>query len=157
MRYLNRTRVIAASAAISALYIALVLGFSSISFLQIQFRVANVLIGLVPILGIPSVIGLSLGVLISNLYSPFGVLDLLSAIPSFLGMLIVYAMRRRSVFAGLTIYSIIISAWVGFMISYIVKAPFIPIFLEVFAGVFLSTTVGGYIVYKSSKRVLERI
>lgn len=128
-------------------YAALVYFFAPISFLQMQVRVANALMGIVPILGMPAVYGITLGVLIGNLFSPLGPIDLLSPIPSFIGLLIIYRLRKRSVLLGLTIYSLIISLWVAFMLNYILNLPYLVTFIYVFIGVTIATVGLGYLLY----------
>jgi len=67
MKYLT-TKDITIATVLAALYAILVFTFNPISFLVFQIRIANVLIGLVPILGLPAVIGISLGVLVANVF-----------------------------------------------------------------------------------------
>lgn len=71
-----KTKDIALTAVFAALYAALVYVFTPISFLALQFRVAGVLRP-----GIARkwtlAIGYAIGVVVGNLFSPFGVYDLL--------------------------------------------------------------------------------
>jgi uncharacterized membrane protein len=143
------TRDIALCIVWCALYAALVNVFAPISFQQIQVRVANALIGSVPLLGWPAVCGLALGVFLGNLTSPLGPIDLLSTLPSFLGLLIVYRLRQVSVLLGLQIYSTLVSIWVAFMLNFAFQLPYIITFAYVFVGVTIATTGLGYILYKS--------
>ncbi len=46
---------IALGSTIAALYIVLVVGLAPLSFLQFQFRAANILLGIVPLAGLPAV------------------------------------------------------------------------------------------------------
>ncbi|MHA1239056.1 MAG: QueT transporter family protein [Candidatus Odinarchaeia archaeon] len=131
----------------AATYAALMYFLAPISFMQIQVRVANALIGVVPLLGMPAVYGITLGVLIGNTLSPLGPIDLLSAIPSFIGLLIVYKLRKKSVLLGLTIYSLIISIWVAFMLNYVFNLPYLLTFAYVFIGVTIATVGLGYLLY----------
>jgi uncharacterized membrane protein len=149
-----KNRNIALGAIIGALYVALVVGLGPISFLQVQFRVANSLIGLVPLAGIPAILGITLGVFIGNLSSPLGPIDLLSVIPSFIGCLIIYRLRNLSVSAGLTIYSIILAFWVAFLLQYVVGAPYLPTLIYLFIGISAVTVGLGYILYRAVLRIL---
>jgi uncharacterized membrane protein len=142
-------RNIALSIVCCALYAALVNVFAPISFQQIQVRVANALIGLVPLMGWPAIYGLTLGVFLGNLTSPLGPIDLLSALPSFLGLLIVYRLRQVSVLLGLQVYSTIVSIWVSFMLNFAFQLPYMITFAYVIVGVTIATTGLGYILYKS--------
>lgn len=130
-------------------YAALVVFLVPISFLQIQVRVANALMGLVPIFGMPAVYGLALGVFLGNIVSPLGLIDLFSAVPSFIGLLIIYKLRNRSVLLGLLIYSVIISLWVAWMLNWILGLPYWIGFIYVFIGVVIATVGLGYILYQA--------
>ena len=46
-------RDIALGSTVAALYIILVIGLGPLSFNQFQFRVANILLGIVPLAGMP--------------------------------------------------------------------------------------------------------
>ncbi len=126
-----------------------------ISFGAIQIRVANALIGIVPLMGMPAAAGISLGVFIGNLASPIGPLDLLSAIPTFASLLILIRLRGRSVIAGLACYTVIISAWVGALLNYAFGMPFLVAFAYLLAGIGISTVGLGYLVYRALKRFID--
>jgi uncharacterized membrane protein len=151
----NKTKYIATVAVIAALYVVLVLAFAGISFGQIQFRVANLLIGIVPLLGMPGVVGVTVGVFVSNMISPLGPLDLLSVIPSFIGLMLLNMLKNRSVLMGLFVYSLIVSTWVSYLVSITYNVGWLATFMYVFTGIFLATTLGGYAVFRSAKRVLK--
>jgi uncharacterized membrane protein len=151
-----RTKKISTAAVLATLYTVLVLSFSPISFLTIQIRVANVLMGLVPLLGMPAVIGLSLGVLVANVFSPLGPIDLVSSVFSFISLYIVWKLKELSVLLGLTLYSIIMGLWVSFMISLIFGAPYLITLLYVTVGIFISTAIFGYLLYKGIQKLYFR-
>lgn len=134
------------------MYVVLVYAFAPISFHQIQIRIANALIGLVPLLGWPSIYGLVLGVFLGNLYSPLGPIDLLSVLPSFVGLIAVYKLRKVSVILGLQIYSTLISIWVAFILHLVFNLPYFITFIYVFIGITIATTGIGYLLYKSAIR-----
>jgi uncharacterized membrane protein len=143
------------AAFMAALYVGLIELFHPISFQAIQVRVANALIGTVPILGWPAIIGITLGVLIGNITSPLGLIDLISAIPTFIGLYIIYRLRSTSVLLGLTIYTIILSLWVGFMLWYVLNLPYIITVAYLLIGIGISTIFLGYILYKALRRVMR--
>lgn len=132
-----------------ASYAALVFFLAPISFLQIQLRVANALIGLVPIMGMPAVYGLTIGIFIGNIFSPLGPIDLLSPFPSFIGLLILHRLRKRGVLLGLVLYSLIVSAWVAFMLATVFGLPYVITFVYVFVGVATATAGLGFLLYKA--------
>jgi len=148
-----KTKMVALSATIASLYIALVVGLAPISFLQIQFRIANALLGLVPLAGLPAVFGITVGVLIGNLSSPLGPLDLLSSAPTLLGCLIIYWLRKVSVVAGLAIYTIILSVCVSFLLQYLLNLPYLPTFIYLLIGIGAVTVGLGYILYRALLKV----
>jgi len=148
----SKTRAVVKTAIIAAVYAALTISLAPISFGAIQIRVANALIGIVPLIGLPAALGISLGVFIGNLASPLGPLDLLSAIPTFIALLIVLRVRGRSVIAGLVCYTMIISAWVGALLNYVLGLPFLITFAYLIVGVGIATIGLGYLLYVSLKR-----
>ncbi|MEM2942478.1 MAG: QueT transporter family protein [Candidatus Bathyarchaeia archaeon] len=152
MRY-ARSREISLCVVCCALYAALVNVFAPISFQQVQVRVANALIGLVPLLGWPAICGLALGVFFGNLASPLGLIDLLSVLPSFLGLVAVYRLRGVSVLLGLQAYSTVVSAWVAYMLKLVFSLPYMATFIYVLLGVSVATTGLGYLLYKSLSRL----
>ena len=115
-------------------------------------RVANALIGLVPLLGWAGIYGLALGVFLGNLSSPLGPIDLLSVLPSFAGLFAVYKLRHFSVILGLQIYSTLISIWVALMLYLVFNLPYFVTFIYVFIGITIATTGLGYLLYKSAIR-----
>lgn len=149
-----KSRDLATAAMIATLYSVLVYVFNPISFQMIQIRVANSLMGLVPILGVPAIIGIVVGVFIANLASPLGFIDLLSVAPTFIGLTIIYRLRGYSVMLGLLIYSIILGAWVSFMLWYVFKIPYVECFIYVTTGIAIATAGLGYFVYKTFRRVM---
>ncbi|MEM4213631.1 MAG: QueT transporter family protein [Candidatus Methanomethylicaceae archaeon] len=149
------SRDIAKAAVIAALYVALVWALTPISFGAVQIRVSNALIGIVPLVGMPAVFGITLGVLIGNIPSPLGPVDLLSAIPTFIALLIIMRLKDRSVLLGLAIYSVILSAWVVMLLNYAFGVPFLITFVYLLAGIGFATAVLGYLVYRTLRRLIE--
>lgn len=140
---------LALGSTLAALYIILVIGLGPLSFNQFQFRAANILLGIVPLAGMPAVLGISLGVLIGNISSPLGPLDMLSVIPSFIGCLSIYYLRKKSVLAGLTVYTIIISIWVSYLLYYVLGLPYLETLFAILIGVGVVTIGLGYTLYKA--------
>ncbi len=139
----------------------LALLFNPISYGVINLRVANILIGLVPLIGWPAVIGQALGVFIANqpaLGDPLGPIDLLNVIPSFVFSLVLWKLRSKSVFLGLALYSIALGITVSYALNYAFKLPLSVEIPQVTLGVFIATAVLGYVFYKAVKRlgVLQR-
>jgi len=72
---MSKIKFITQSAAIAAVYAALTLAFHPLSFLQAQLRVSEILTVL-PALTSAAIPGLFIGCLISNLFSPVGIADI---------------------------------------------------------------------------------
>lgn len=101
----------------------------------------------------PAVYGLTLGVFLGNTVSPLGPIDLFSAVPSFIGLMIIHKLRKKSVLLGLSIYSLIISLWVALMLNKVLGQPYWITFVYVLIGVFIATVVLGYALYQALLRL----
>jgi len=157
----RRSLLLSTAAVYAAMYVALALVFGPISYGPINLRVANVLMGLIPLVGWPAVLGQALGVFIANqpaLGDSLGPIDLLNVIPSFLFSLLLWKLRNKSVFLGLTLYSVALGITVSFALNYAFNIPLLVAIPQVTAGVFIATAVFGYLLYRSVKRlgVLQR-
>ena len=148
--------MIATAAMYAAMYVGLAFLFSPISYGLINLRISNILIGLVPIIGWPAVLGQTLGVLIANqpaLGDPLGPIDLINVVPSFLLSFLLWKLRNVSVLLGLTLYSIGLGITVSYALSYTFNLPLVVEIPQVTAGIFLATAILGYVLYKSVKRI----
>jgi uncharacterized membrane protein len=157
----TKSLIIATASVYAAMYVALVLLFNPISYGVVNLRVANVLIGLVPILGWPAVIGQTIGVFIANqpgLGDQLGPIDLINVLPSFAFSYVVWRLRKKSVFLGLTIYSVALGLSVSLALSYAFGLPLLLEVPQVTVGIFLATAVLGYLLYRAVERlgVLQR-
>ena len=93
-----------------------------------KLRIADSMVAAVPLLGIPGVLGHTLGVFISNIFSPDGFLDLLNTIPSFVMSFVVYYVYKRTkndytVIGTCLAYSVVLGITVGWMLSYLYGIP----------------------------------
>jgi len=157
----RRTTVVAAAAIYAAMYVVLAFVFSPISYGVINLRIANVLIGLVPIIGWPAVLGQALGVFIANqpaFGDPLGPIDLINVVPSFIFSFLLWKLRNKSVFLGLTLYSIALGVTVSYALNYAFNLPLVVEIPQVTLGIFIVTAVFGYIMYRAVKKlgVLQR-
>ena len=158
----RRSVLISTAAVYAAMYVVLALVFNPISYGAINLRVANVLMGLVPIIGWPAVLGQTLGVFIANqpaLGDPLGPIDLINVIPSFLFSFLLWKLRNKSVFLGLTLYSVALGITVSYALNYAFKLPLLVEIPQVTVGVFIATAVFGYLLFRSAKQlgVLQRM
>lgn len=123
-----KTKDIALTAVFAALYAALVYVFTPISFLALQFRVAGVLRP-----GIARkwtlAIGYAIGVVVGNLFSPFGVYDLLfmpvmSLLAGLLGYLAAKPFKNNYFVTGAVIATVIPLS-VSWMLNQVLGLPII--------------------------------
>ncbi len=135
------------------MYVALVYLFSPISYGQINLRVANIIVGLIPLMGWPGVIGQTLGVFLANLASPLGPIDLINVIPAFAFSWLIWRLRKKSVLLGLTLYSVGLGLSVSFALNYAFDLPLVVQIPYVTLGVFLATAVFGYIFYRAVQKL----
>jgi uncharacterized membrane protein len=155
---LRRTTLVAGAAVYAAMYVSLVEVFQPVSYAQFQLRIANVLVGLIPLMGWAGIVGQTAGVFISNISSPLGPVDMLNAIPTMLFSIIIWKIRRVSVLLGFLLYSVGLGASVSVSLNYAVGLPWFVTMPYVSASIFFVTGVFGYILYYSVKRlgVLQR-
>ena len=152
-----RSRDLALISVYAALYAALVIVLEAFSYGPIQVRIADSLLAIIPLLGLPGVIGHTLGVFIANLFSPVGLLDLLNTIPSFVMSFVVYHTYKQTgkdytVIGTCIAYSIVLGLTVGWMLSYVYTLPLIPTIAYVAIGNAIASVLIGWPLFKVLKK-----
>jgi uncharacterized membrane protein len=152
-----RTKDLAVISIYAALYAALVVVLGAFSYGPVQVRVADSMLAAVPLLGIPGVLGHTLGVFISNIFSTAGPIDLLNTIPSFLMSFIVYYVYKRTqndytVIVTFIAYSVVIGTTVGWMLSYLYSLPLLPTIGYVAIGNIVASLLIGWPIFKLLKK-----
>jgi hypothetical protein len=145
----SRSLKIATTGILAGVYTVATIALGTLSYGPLNLRFTNILIGVVPIVGWPSVLGLTLGVFLSNTTSPLGPIDLISALFSFVGLVSIYLLRKKSVAAGLAIYSLILSVWVTFELHVAIGLPYEG-FYAVLAGISVVLALA-YLFYRALK------
>ena len=148
---MRRTTLVATVSLYAAMYVVITYSFSPISYGQVQLRLANVMLGLIPLIGWPAVIGQAVGVFVANLGSPLGPIDLLNAVPSFIFSFIIWKLRNVSVILGLVLYSVGLGLSVSFALNYAFGLPLIVNIPWVTAGNLIAAALA-YLLYKAVKR-----
>jgi uncharacterized membrane protein len=140
---------LAINALIAAIYVNLTLITSSFSYLNIQFRVAEILILLV-FFRKDYIIGLTFGCFIANLFSPLGIYDALFGTLATLLSVILIAYSKRLFVA--TLYPVIINGLVvGAELYFLFDLPFWTSALTVVLGEFVVVSIFGYVIFTRLK------
>ena len=156
-----RSRDVALTAAFAAAYAAGVTLLAPISFPVFQVRVADILLPLSVIFGPPAVIGLTLGNIVGNLSSPFGIVDIVGGTAAnFIATFLAWQIGRRR-FAGAWLMSamvevVAITAVVGTYLAFLIGIPLWLSWVGVFIGEAISVGIGGYLLLKGVHRVLRK-
>jgi len=141
----------------AALYAALVVVLGGISYGPVQVRIADTMLAVVPLLGLPGVLGHTLGVFIANVFSPAGLIDLLNTMPSFAMSFVVYYVYKRtkndySVIGTCVAYSVVLGVTVGWMLSYVLSFPLFLTMAYVAIGNVIASVLIGWPVFKVLKK-----
>lgn len=148
-------------ALIAALYAALVVAFSPLSFGPVQLRIADALIPLSAILGAPAIIGVSIGAFIANSYYFLGPIDvILGTVANLLASYLIYRFRDRALpacVAGSFIVGTVVGSylWLFFPPPSILGLP-LPIWAAMMVSITLSSLIAiagiGYLLLESLRR-----
>ncbi len=154
---LRPAAAVAETGVIAALYAALTIVLNPISYGPLQLRLAEILKSLVvwePHLIPAFVIGNFLG----NLYSPFaGPWELLfMPFANLVGASACYVVGRRSPFAGVTLYALVISAAVSVVLSMVLKLEYRFVFPPLLASESV-LIIGGVPIMQAVRRALAPV
>lgn len=147
------SKTIALGVIYAALYAALSLFLSPFSFGPIQVRVAGMLLGAVPFLGLGGVFGQTIGCLIVNSFSPLGLIDLVNVVPTFIMALVIWRLKRKNVLIGLSSYCLVTSASIGLTLNYAFGLPIGFTYLTVLVGQLIACVGGGLLLNKAISRL----
>jgi len=141
----NKSIRIAITGITAALYIALGYIFAPISFLGIQFRVAELIVGMCIIFPVAGLIGNVIGVFVVNMVSPLGILDVIIAplvnIPA-LALIGLLRNEKYLNYVGGILYAMIISLYVAWLLWFMIGLPFWIMFIQVFIAEMILATLG---------------
>jgi len=139
----------------AAIYAAGTLGLPQISFLAFQIRIGEMPSAFVALFGLPAVFGLTLGQFIANLGLESKPIAFLSPVFSFLGLLVIYYVRKRSTLLGCVSYIVITGLWLSVMLP--IARPGISsgeAAVSAFGGQFISVMIG-YAVFLAASRSIK--
>jgi uncharacterized membrane protein len=156
-----KSREVALMAVFAATYAVGVTLLAPISFPVFQVRVADILLPLSVLFGLPAIIGLTLGNVVGNLSSPFGIIDVVGGTAAnFLATFLAWQIGRRQ-FTGAWLASamvevVTITAVVGTYLAFLIEVPLWLSWVGVLIGETISVGFGGYLLLKGVDRVLGR-
>jgi uncharacterized membrane protein len=157
-----KTSEISLAIILTSLYAVLVIVLAPISFGPIQLRVADCLIPLAALFGLPAIIGVSAGCFIGNAYMWLGPQDvILGTVANLVGATIIYALRKRQLLAcvaGSLPIGVIVGGYLWFFFGF--EAEFfglqIPVWGAMIGSITISTLVAvagiGYLVLLALSR-----
>ncbi|MEM2104904.1 MAG: QueT transporter family protein [Candidatus Bathyarchaeia archaeon] len=135
------SKEVALTAVFAGLYAAGVVLLAPISFGVYQVRVADALLPLSIIFGLPSAIGFSLGCLVANIYGGLGIIDIVGgAIANFAACVLAWCVGRDGFvrrFFGTLVETLTITVIVGGYLSLIFN---VPVEVGLF-GIFIGSVV----------------
>ena len=135
---------VALTAITAALYITLGYVFQPISFLGLQFRVAELIVGMCILFPFEGLIGNVIGVFFVNLTSPLGPIDLISCIVNIPALYCIVLFRDKKFlkYLGGVLYAIIISMYVAIVLNLIFMLPIWFMFVQVLIAEVILASLG---------------
>ena len=111
------------SAVVCALYVALCFALNSISFGPLQFRLATMLLPF-GLLNKKMAVGLLLGVIISNITSSLGIIDVLCGTSIQILQFFVFGRFIKNIYVNSIVYALLSGTIVGLELQYVLGVPF---------------------------------
>ena len=121
------------NAVIAAVYFVLTVLLEPFSYGQIQFRISEILMVLV-LINFKVAPGIVLGCFVANLFSPFGIWDVVFGTLATVICLILMFVLRKNIFIALLAPTVVGSAIVAVMLNLILGLPFFETFIYVAIG-----------------------
>ena len=136
----------------TALYAAGTLGLPQFTLLAYQVRVGEIPSAFVAIFGYPAVVGLTLGQFIANLGVEASPVAMLSPVVSFVGLLIIYRLRKASALAGCIAYIVLTAAWLTYLLPITSGISTTEAATSAFLGQIVAVMIG-YLGYSAARRM----
>ncbi len=141
---MNTSLRVALTAITAALYITFGYVFQPISFLGLQFRVAELIVGMCLLFPWEGLVGNVIGVFFVNLSSPLGSIDLISSIVNIPALYCIILLRDKKLlkYLGGVLYAIIISMYVAIVLNYVYGLLIWLMFVQVLVAEVILATIG---------------
>jgi uncharacterized membrane protein len=136
------------AASFAAIYAVAVVVLGPISYAVIQVRIADALIPLSIVFGLPVVFGVTLGNIVANLYGGYGPVDVIfGTLANLLSSYLAFRLRSKP-FLACFAATLIVSLIVGGYLWLLVNVPIEISLLGLFAGSLISMTILGYLLQR---------
>ena len=151
------TRWISLVVVFAALYAVGVISLAPISYNIIQVRLADALLPLSMIFGVPSAIGLGLGCIVSNVYGAIGIIDIIGGTTANIiaGTLAWYLARKRNFtyrLLGSFVQTITVTLIVGGYLWLIFEVPVESSLIGVLVGSIIAINIIGFPIQEIIRR-----
>ncbi|MEB2279904.1 QueT transporter family protein [Lysinibacillus xylanilyticus] len=153
-----KVKFLTTSGIIAALYIAITLLVAPFGFTEVQFRISEMFNHLVAF-NPRFAFGIIIGVFISNLFSPNGIIDLYFGVAHSmitLGLFILICKFVKNIWARLVVNTLLFTCTmfiIAFELNIALELPFFWTWLTVAVGEFVVLAVGAPIMYTLNKRL----
>jgi len=153
-----KVKFLTTSGIIAALYIAITLLVAPFGFTEVQFRLSEMFNHLVAF-NPRFAFGIIIGVFISNLFSPNGIIDLYFGVAHSmitLGLFILICKFVKNIWARLVINTLLFTCTmfiIAFELNIALELPFFWTWLTVATGEFVVLAIGAPIMYTLNKRL----
>lgn len=142
------------AALFAALYAIGVIALAPISFMIFQVRIADALLPLSILFGIPASLGFSIGALVANMFGGLGVIDILGGslanlAASIAGWKIGQRKIKGRLFLATMVQNLILTVIVGTYLSYLLGFPILVGWIGIFLGSAVSINLLGYTLLKA--------
>jgi uncharacterized membrane protein len=151
------TKKLAVMTIFAALYAVGVIVLAPISFGIVQVRVADAMLPLSMIFGLPSALGLSLGCIVSNVYGGLGVIDIVGgAVANLVACTLAWYIGRRGRriqrFLGTVAETVAVSLIVGGYLAVIFQVPAEIGLLGILIGSTIAINIIGFPIEEAIRR-----
>jgi uncharacterized membrane protein len=151
------TKKLAVVTVFAALYAVGVVFLAPISFGIVQVRVADAMLPLAMIFGLPGALGLSLGCLVSNVFGGLGIVDIIGgASANLIACSLAWYIGRKGRgtrrFLGTLAITVVVSLIVGGYLSWLLQVPLEISLLGVLVGEVLAVNLIGFPIEEAIRR-----
>jgi uncharacterized membrane protein len=139
------TKLLVVTALIAAVYVVMTLAIAPLSFGFIQMRSSEVMV-LLAFIDKRYVPGLILGCFIANLFSPFGMMDVLFGTACTAAAL--WGITRSKTLFGASLWPVFCNAFIGVELYLLGECPLFFGMITVAIGEFLAVSCVGYVLFR---------